>query len=91
MIDDWSQVITCPVCGSEDVDGVAIDDGIEMPNPDDEDRPLIGYDVVSFVCLACGHRWVDGESDPAGGHSQRDQGDDQQGGAKSGDSSGKPF
>lgn len=62
MADD---LIRCPVCGSDNVDGEPLSDGVEMPNADDEDRPLIGYDVVSFTCEACGHRWIDGESDPA--------------------------
>lgn len=64
---DWAPAVTCPVCVSSDVDGLPMDKGMEMPNPDDEDRPLVGYAVVAFVCQACGHRWIDGESDPAGG------------------------
>ena len=66
-------LIRCPVCGSDNVDGSPIGAGVEMPNPDDEDRPLIGYSVVAFVCLACGARWVDDSTDPAYGGGDGDQ------------------
>lgn len=67
MTDD---LIRCPVCGSSDVDGLPMDEGVEMPNPDDEDRPLVGYAVVAFTCQACGHRWVDGDSQPSHSHGE---------------------
>ena len=61
--DDWEQAIQCPVCGSTNLDGDPIGEGNELPNPDDEDRPLVGYEVVKFVCRDCSHRWVDGEGE----------------------------
>ena len=74
---DWAPVIRCPVCGSDDLDGAPVDDGVEMPDPVNEDNALIGYSVVAFRCQACGHRWIDGESDPATGDGDGGQGDHQ--------------
>ena len=74
MSDD---LIKCPMCGSDNLDGEPVGDGVEMPNPDDEDRPIIGYAVVRFVCRACGHRWVDDSTNPANSDGDGDQHNDQ--------------
>lgn len=45
-----------------------------------------------WICGDCDERWNERSlPNPAGGNSQREQGDDQQGGAKSGDGSRKPL